>query len=557
LLSSADQAAASLLAVLVAATVCGVLVFRRGVPRRGAYLTVCAAAVLAMAAWVRFGDFQSIYVDADAADASSRHRKKIEHHEPFHFHEFFHYYLGSKYFRELGYLGIYDCATLADSEIATEEHVQPRIGGYVRDLEDVLTDKTYAAAVGHCRDEVRPRLSDARWAAFEHDIRELQRLVPDDWWNSVVYDAGFNPPPSWVVASSTIANLIPIRVGHVPTYLLATSLDLLLIVAGFVALRSAFGATTAALAAVYFGSSFVSSYGWNGGAFLRFTWVVAVVVSLAAMKRERWALAGALLGFATCDRLFPAGFAIGALVPLAYRAVHSPTHRRAAVRFGAGFAGVLALLFVVSSAVFGLSSWAVFFARIIRHGDVYYVMHIGLKKVLTFRDWVPKQNFNGHDGLARFHDWNLRLRATWASMRPVAVPLQLLAALGAGLASLRARPYEAALLCGVVFMFCFNLPANYYYVILTVVPALLLRRAATATTVERRSREFIAVAAFNVFWVCTLVAPHLWGDDIVFDYVISLSLAVFLVIWIAVWLDVQWLRTHWPLARPTPRATAV
>jgi len=33
-------------------------------------------------------------------------------------HEFFHYYLGSKYFRELGYLGIYDCTTLADSEIA-------------------------------------------------------------------------------------------------------------------------------------------------------------------------------------------------------------------------------------------------------------------------------------------------------------------------------------------------------------------------------------------------------------------------------------------------------
>src|SRR6202042_2684615 len=145
---------------------CGVFVLRRGVPRRGAYLVLCGAAVLAMAAWIRFGDFQSIYVDADAADASSRHRKKIEHHEPFHFHEFFHYYLGSKYLRELGYLGIYDCAALAAPEIATEGPAQPPIGGYVRALERVLTDKTYAAAVGHCRDEVRPRLSDARWAAF-------------------------------------------------------------------------------------------------------------------------------------------------------------------------------------------------------------------------------------------------------------------------------------------------------------------------------------------------------------------------------------------------------
>ncbi len=544
--SSANQVAASILAVLVAVSLCGVIVFRRGVPRRGAYLALLAAAALAMAAWIRFGDFHTIYVDADTSDASSRHRNKIERHEPFHFHEFFHYYMGSKYFRELGYLSLYDCATLADAEIAAADHVAPRISGYVRNLEDVLVDKTYPAALNHCRDEVRPHISDARWASFEHDIRELQRLVPDDWWNSVVYDAGFNPPPSWVVTSGSVANLVPIRAGRIPTYLLSTSIDLVLLLACFVALRSAFGAMTAVLATIYFGSSFVASYGWTGGAFLRYTWVAAVVFSLAAMKRERWALAGALLGYAICDRLFPVGFAIGAFLPLAYRGMRSPAHREAAMRFAAGCAGVIAALVVVSSAVFGFSAWSVFFARILRHGDVYYVMHIGLKKVLDFRDWVPKQNFNGHDGLARFHDWNLRLRATWASMRPIAVPLQLLAGVGAVLASIRARPYEAALLFGVVFMFFFNLPANYYYVILALVPALLLRRAATATSVRRRSHEFVALAAFNLFWIGTLVAPHLWGDDIVFDYIISLMLGLFLPIWIAVWLDVESLRRLWP-----------
>ena len=237
--STANQAAASLLSVLVAAALCGVFVLRRGVPRRGAYLVLCGAAVLAMAAWIRFGDFQSIYVDADAADASSRHRRKIEHHQPFHFHEFFHYYLGSKYFRELGYLGhlrLHGPRRLRDRGARTT--CAPRIGGYVRNLEDVLTDKTYASAIEHCRDEVRPRISAARWASFKHDIRELQRLVPDDWWNSAVFDAGFNPPPSWVVVSSAVANLIPIRAGRLPTYLLATSLDLALLVACFVALRS-------------------------------------------------------------------------------------------------------------------------------------------------------------------------------------------------------------------------------------------------------------------------------------------------------------------------------
>ena len=30
---------------------------------------------------------------------------------------------------------------------------------------------------------------------------------------------------------------------------------------------------------------------------------------------------------------------------------------------------------------------------ILEAGDIDYVMHIGVKRVLTFRDWVPNQNF--------------------------------------------------------------------------------------------------------------------------------------------------------------------
>jgi hypothetical protein len=373
--------------------------------------------------------------------------------------------------------------------------------------------------------------------------------VPDDWWGSVVYDAGFNPPPSWVVLSTAIANLIPIRAGPAPTYLLATSLDAVLLVACFLAIRASFGDTTAVVAAVFFGASFISNYTWNGGAFLRFTWFAAVVFSLAAMKRDRWLLAGALLGAATCDRLFPAGFAAGAMVPLAVRSLRSDAHRRILVQFGAGFAAALLVLVVASVAVFGVSPWGVFASRILRHGDIYYVMHIGLKKVMTFRDWVPSQNFHGHDGLARFHDWNVRLRATWADVRPLTIPIQALAAGGAVYASTRVRPYEAALLCGVVFMFVFNLPANYYFVVLTLVPAILVRRAATATSMESRSREYVAFAAFSAFWTVTLAAPHLWGDDIIYDFVICSLLAAFLGVWIVVWANPPWSRWVSSLSR--------
>ena len=405
-------------------------------------------------------------------------------------------------------------------------------------MNDVLLDEPYDVAIARCNDEHRlgnsavsgGRFSDARWASFKDDLRELQHLVPDDWWNGAVFDAGFNPPPSWILIGGAVSNVIPIRAGTLPSFLFATSIDALLLIACFLAVRSAFGRTTAVVAALYFGASFVASYGWNGGAFLRFTWLTAIVLSLAAMKRGRWVLAGALMGLAVCDRLFPAGFAMGALIPLGYKALHSREHRQVLIRFAKGLGGATVVLVALSALVYGPSAWAVFFSRILRHGDVYYVMHIGLKKVLTFRSWVPGQNFWWHAGLQRFHDWNLHLRATWAGILPLALAVQAFAVVGAAAASLRRRPYESALLFGVVVMFFFNLPANYYYVVLALVPAMLFRSAATAPTVERRTHEYVGLIGFNVFWVVTLIASRVWGDDIVADYWICVALLLFLVL---------------------------
>jgi hypothetical protein len=535
------QLATSLAAIAVAAGATAFLVLhpqrRKRAYRRVATWALCGAAALAFFTWLNFGKFHSIYVDAPGATPWQSNRPKIEQHRPLHFHEFFHYYLGSKYFRELGYEGLYDCTTLADQEIARQDGTEPRIRLWVRDLDDVLTDKPYAVATARCESEFRPRFTDARWASFEHDVRELRRLVPDSWWQSAVYDAGFNPPPSWVVVGSTIANALPIRSGETPTFLLATSIDLALLVVCFVALRRSFGVQVAAVAAVFFGASYIASYGWNGGAFLRYTWLTTLVLALCAMRRGRWALAGALFAASACDRVFPAAFAAGAVVPIAWRAMRSVEDRRRLARFGAGFAGAAVALVLVSVVAFGFDAWRVFAMRIGRHGDVYYGMHIGLKKVLTWRSWVLKQDFHGHDGLARFHDWNVHLRETWASMRPIGIPIQLAAAGGAIYAGIRRKPYESALLLGVVGMYFFNLPANYYYVVLCLLPALLLRSAATAAVAERRSTDLTVAAVFTVFWVTTLVAPLNAYNDLAYNRTVSLTLGVVIVLWIVAWCE--------------------
>jgi hypothetical protein len=528
------QLATAILVILLVSVMATVIVLARGAARRWAFVVIALCAVAALLSWTRNGHFQDIYVDADPPAAG-----KVRQHRPFHFHDFLHYYLGPKYFREVGYLGLYGCVALADSEIADDDRHPPRIDGPTRDLTDILIVKSHDESLAECRAGSRPRFTDARWRAFKDDIRDLARLTLDPVWKHVVLDAGFNPPPSMIVLTSAVANLIPIRAGSTPTYLVATCIDLVLLALCFLVVRAGLGNVTAAVFATFFGASFVADYSWNGGSVLRFTWFVSLVLGIVALKKRRWELAGALLGFATCDRLFPFAFAVGAMIPIAVEARHSPRHRAILRRFALGFGAVTLVLVLASIVVFGTSAWSVFFGRITSHDSVFHPRHLGLKKVLTFREWVPFKNFNGDDGHARYREWNLALRATWASMRPIVVPLQLgVGALTAWAAS-RRRPFEAAVLVGVVAMFTFSLPANYYFCILALIPALALRGAATATNARRRWVDFTVFVGFAVFWTFTFLAPLLPGDDITFTFRISTALFAFLVGWAVLWSDPQ------------------
>jgi hypothetical protein len=91
-------------------------------------------------------------------------------------------------------------------------------------------------------------------------------------------------------------------------------------------------------------------------------------------------------------------------------------------------------------------------------------------------------------------------------------------------------------MCGVFAMFFFNIPANYYYVILVMAPALLLHAGITAPTVGRRLREYAALTGFTLFWVTTLLASRLSGDDIIYNHIICVWLLMFLVTWAALWM---------------------
>lgn len=531
------QVIVSVLAVLGAT---GAAVFRAlypGVSRTTTVRIANVCAVVAVLSWFRFGALHVIE-EKRGAEGSHDPGARVQEHRPLQFHEFFHYYVGTKYFDEVGYLGLYDCAALADAEIAVKDGVAPRIVGRVRDLGDVFADKTVAAARSDCADGPRARFSPERWGAFEDDLRALERLVPDAWWNDVVDDKGLNSPPTFMALASPVMQAIPIEADGLPTYVLVTSIDLLLIAVSYVALRRTLGTTASALAAVTFGASFLGSYGWLGGAVLRFTWVAALVVGLAALQRERWVLAGILMGWAGCDRLFPFAFVAGAAVPLAWDALRSRRRRPAFAQFAAGAGGVVVFSVATSIALFGAAPWATFAARMSRDVHLHHVLMLGLDRVLTFRSWVPSQDFHGHEGLVHLRHWSERLDATWRSMQPFAAAVQVTWMAGALWVARTRKPAEAAALVGVTAMFVLSSPVNYYWVVLAIVPALLFRDAIGS---RRRRRAVVGVLlAFEVWWLATLLLPRFVRDDIVYDFALCVGLAAVLAAWLGVWGRGRW-----------------
>ena len=105
-----------------------------------------ALAALGVASFANFGDLHH------QADRGFVHRW-----------EHFHYHLGSKYFPELGYDGLYVASIAAQHA----SHPQLRVGRRLRDLRTNRSERAGDASAH--RREVRARFSTERWEAFVAD----------------------------------------------------------------------------------------------------------------------------------------------------------------------------------------------------------------------------------------------------------------------------------------------------------------------------------------------------------------------------------------------------
>ena len=132
-------------------------------------------AVVAVAAYTNFGHF---------------HGAGMVHHW-----EQFHYFIGSKYFPEVGYDGIYTASLAAERELELGHRIQ----SHIRDLR---TNEVVpvGALINHMA-EVRDRFSDERWALFKEDIRYFIERNQYGYFSRIRRDHGYNPTPTWTFSA--------------------------------------------------------------------------------------------------------------------------------------------------------------------------------------------------------------------------------------------------------------------------------------------------------------------------------------------------------------------
>jgi hypothetical protein len=425
----------------------------------------------------------------------------------YQYHDIYHYYLGAKYYKELRYDRLYDCTYIALQDIAAEGTAVPDIVS-IRSLHN--PDESYTAAdkAGENRERCLAAMAPARWQAFKQDLKTFLSVGwQTGWWREMLFDLGFNPPPSWAVFATPLANLVPLSSWALE---LLPWLDMLLVfgLGGYFVAR-AFSSSHLFGYWLVLGTNWYASYTWTGGSYFRQIWFACLVVAVCLWKMKRIKPAALCFGLAAALRLFPAAFFAGALWPLLF-AWRKPTTRRtlltASLIFGATVLSAVAL----SLLLYGREGWQQFFAKISKHNNTYFVMHFGFKKFAVFSPSIAGQDFWWVEGLQRFAAWNARMRAIYQDSIVLNTTLQLGVPAAAFYVFRKYPAHFTSVALGGTLLFFFSMPANYYYVFLALLAVVAMR------TKERRPTALIAIAVW-LSLVALNVMPFASKDWLVFN----------------------------------------
>jgi hypothetical protein len=425
--------------------------------------------------------------------------------------ELFHHAIGAKYFRELGYTRLYDCALIADLEAGFAIPPEKRP---VRRLESnrVEPGSRVAADPDACKRHFTPE----RWRDFQQDVAVFRDAFVQRRWGSILTDHGFNASPVWTVAGAALVPSEPLAWWKLRWL---ARIDLALLAATAAAGYWGFGLRAGSAAVIFFGTHYLGDSAWVGGAFLRYDWLALSVIGAALVARGHPGAGGFALTWAALVRVFP-GFLVAAVVlhaaiDLARRRslALAPAHRG----FAAGCVLALAILVPLSVAVTGRDAWPGFVANSEKHLATPLLNFVGWKTVVAFDPAATAGALRDPAHPDPYEAWHAAVRERFA--RREGVYLAGVAAFVVLLAAALARnPLALAPLLGVGLVVVAAQIGSYYYAILLCYgllssrfellgPALLLGSAASLAIADVvTGSSDVVFAAQSALWTAWVAA---------------------------------------------------
>ena len=306
----------------------------------------------------------------------------------------YHYYVGSKYFEELSYHGLYAATLAADDAFQLrKEQTRGKAGRRLRKVRDFKQLKKARDMRDYL---VKPRkeivasfaefeMSEERLSQLGRDTRFLRTFmgIKSPGWSNTLQDLGYNPAPPWTLVGVPLSNLVPPRW---PWFHLVSNSDVPLFLLTFLLLWWGFGLRVASAMALWCCTIQFNESRFAGG-FLQYDWFASTLVCAALYRRGWYRSAGVALTWGAMTRVFPgflilpfgiwaargawAGLRAGGGSPLASAwAGIKPRHRN----FLLAFTLACGVLFVGSHFTGrGLQTWSEWVVKITRHSETHAV----------------------------------------------------------------------------------------------------------------------------------------------------------------------------------------
>ena len=448
-----------------------------------------AMAVIAVLAYCNFGKF---------------HANGLVHHW-----EQFHYFLGSKYFPELRYDGLYIASLTAEREIDLGHGVQD----HIRDLR--TNEVVNIGGLSVHAYEVKSRFTSARWRSFVSDNAHFLHSNNYDYIMKIRTDHGYNPTPTWTFTARLFTSRIPAQLSTLEGLAL---IDPILLVIMFVMILKTYGSRIGCLSLIVFGLGYPWRFDWVGGALLRQDWLASIGIAICLQKREKNLFAGVLIAYATMVRVFPGGFLIGAAI-FGIKSLMSKQPPRATIALALGFvlgAGIGLGAGCLTGA--GPEAWTEFGANLSKHHDTWLTNNVGLKNTILYDSATYTRRDVRWNLSEPWILWQSRMNERQAMLRPLLVMASGLYLLIIAAAAWQ-MPQDEASTLGIGVAFAAVVLTCYYWVMLLLIPMGRGRWGPVATVLALNSG---------------LYALHLMTPSFEVIYgVFSWMLAIGILIWAA------------------------